>query len=89
MTTGAGGLTAKQLLVYRAIRKEYRATGIPPTLQYISSHFGWSSKNAAAVHIRPLVKKGALRAVQRGTRNQYLPVVPDGHCPCCGRRRVK
>jgi hypothetical protein len=77
--------TAVQREVLNFFIYTYRETGIPPTLRDVARHFGWMSPHAAAAHLKPLVKKGALlkRSDNKSSRC-YLPAVPERHCPCCG-----
>ncbi len=46
-----------------------RENGYSPSCEVIGKHFGWSSANAAAVHLQLLAKKNLVRKTTRG----YLP----------------
>lgn len=79
-------LTARQAEVLRKIRDFYRENGFPPKFINLMCMLEFASPNGVMCHIRPLVRKGALRRVSvNGGRGCYLPVVPEGCCPCCGR----
>ena len=78
-------LTARQAEILAIIGEFYRKHGFPPTYRIIGGLAGITTTNAVMCHIRPLVRKGAIRRVQFGSSVHYLPVVPDGCCPCCGR----
>lgn len=53
-------LSTRQREVYNFIR-EKQIAGISPTYREISSHFGFSSPNAAMQHVKALLAKGFLR----------------------------
>lgn len=53
-------LTKKQSRILNFIKNYFIDEQSMPTLQDISNNFGWSSANAAAVHISALKKKGFL-----------------------------
>jgi repressor LexA len=78
-------LTDRQRRVLEYIRASYRQNGFPPTFRMIADEHGFASLNAIYCHVNPLVRKGALRRVEVGRAVRYIPVVPDGCCPCCGR----
>lgn len=54
-------LTVRQDQVLLFFRQYFKENRRPPTLEEISTHFGWHSKNSAAVHIKVLVRKGKLK----------------------------
>lgn len=53
-------LTERQRDVLGFVRRTIQATGIAPTLQEISAHFGFSSTASAQKHVNHLVQKGLL-----------------------------
>jgi len=64
-------LTAKQQAVLDFIREHLAEKGFPPTRDEISTHFGWTSWNAAQVHVQAIKRKGYIkvaRGVSRGIR---------------------
>jgi hypothetical protein len=78
--------TARQLEILEWIRRHYREAGVPPSIREVAIGFGFRSTTALFYHFRSLERKGLLRqAVSRGARC-WLPVVPEGACPCCGRK---
>lgn len=62
------GLTEIQKNLCRFIRQYAADNGCAPTRVEIATHFGWKSANAAEVHIKALVKKGALYSKPRCSR---------------------
>jgi len=54
-------LTARQRDVLGFVAQRIAATGVAPTLQEISDHFGFSSTASAQKHVNLLRKKGFLR----------------------------
>ena len=54
-------LTRKQANVFEFIRDFIKEESMPPTRQEIASNFGWWP-NAAEVHVRALIRKGALES---------------------------
>jgi SOS-response transcriptional repressor LexA len=82
-------LTARQEEILAIITRLYREHGFPPTVRMLVNVTGVSGTNGVMSHLTPLVKKGALRraTVEIGGiyTVRYLPVVPEGCCPCCGR----
>jgi repressor LexA len=74
-------LTKKQEAVRRFIDSELKAGRVCPTHREIASHFGFSGPNAAAGHLKALVKKGVLVAEQgkaRALRIENFPGIPRG-----------
>jgi len=74
-------LTKKQEAVRKFIDSELKAVRACPTHREIASHFGFSSPNAAARHLKALVKKGFLIAEQgkaRALQVQTFPGVARG-----------
>ena len=61
-------LTKKQEAVRKFIDDELKAGRACPTHREIAAHFGFSSPNAAARHLKALVKKGVLLAEQGKVR---------------------
>lgn len=82
---GTAALTEKQARILDFIRRHYREAGLPPSLREVCDEFGFMSTNAAWCHIKPLLRRGYVRRICRGANHRYLPVVPEGCCPCCGR----
>jgi SOS-response transcriptional repressor LexA len=77
--------TVRPEQVYDYIRQEMLETGMSPSLQAIADRFGLSGQNAAGAVVRALVRKGKLRRVHVGNMVRFVPVVPEGCCPCCAR----
>jgi repressor LexA len=65
-------LTAKQEAIRKFIDAEQQAGRACPTHREISKHFGFSSTNAAAKHLKALLKKGVLIAEQGKARALHL-----------------
>ncbi len=84
---GADGLTPKQRSILQFYRDHYRETGIPPTVREVMAAMGFSSPNAVVCHVRPLVRRGFLVNRSGKSSHGFMPVVPAGHCPCCGQRK--
>jgi SOS-response transcriptional repressor LexA len=72
-------LTERQRTVYEFVRRRLLDTGAPPTARQIVAHIGATSPNALAVHLRALIRKGYLRAVdhRRGAGKCYVPAAPE------------
>lgn len=67
------GLTLKQGEVLSFIKQFIADNGCPPTRVEIADGFGWSSPNAAEIHLKGLCTKGAIiikPGVSRGIRVQ-------------------
>ena len=54
-------------------------------MREIGAQFGFRSPNAVRGHVFALARKGLLSRTTGGHR-VWIPVVPKGHCVCCGRR---
>jgi len=54
-------LTDRQAEVFAFVQARLRAVGMPPTLDEICAHFGFSSANAASEHLRLIQQKGHLK----------------------------
>ena len=54
-------LTDRQAEVLAFVQARLRAVGMPPTLDEICAHFGFSSTNAASEHLRLIQQKGYLK----------------------------
>lgn len=65
-------LTARQQEVLRYIARYIGKHGFPPSTNDLCAHFRFTS-NAAADHIRALVRKGALRKAPGVARGISLP----------------
>ena len=77
--------TERQAEVLEFIKAFYRAYGVPPTIREVMNHFGFRSPNGVMAHFHALEKKGLLRQTHDGGWHSWIPVVPEGCCPCCGR----
>ncbi|WP_064799477.1 hypothetical protein [Serratia plymuthica] len=65
------GLTLKQGEVLSFIKQFIADNGCPPTKVEIADGFGWSSPNAAEIHLKGLCTKGAIiiiPGISRGIR---------------------
>lgn len=56
-----GKLTDRQAEVFAFVQTQQRVGGLTPTLDEISTHFGFRSANAAREHLRLIQKKGYLQ----------------------------
>jgi len=54
-------LTDRQAEVFAFVQARLRTAGVPPTLDEICAHFGFSSTNAASEHLRLIQQKGYLK----------------------------
>ncbi len=54
-------LTDRQAEVLGFVQSRQRLSGVPPTLDEICAHFGFSSANSAREHLRLIQKKGYLQ----------------------------
>ena len=77
--------TPRQLEVLAFIRMHMLERGAPPTIRDIMRHFDWTSPNGTMGHIKALIRKGLLQQSAVYKRGGFVPVVPPGCCPCCGR----
>jgi hypothetical protein len=50
--------------------------------------FEIASPNGIMCHLKALIKKGYLVHGERGNSRNYVPAVPPGCCPTCGRLNV-
>ena len=57
-------LTQRQRQVLQFILARQRRTGSVPTIREIAAHFGFSSPNAAAQHLKLIEKKGFIRLLK-------------------------
>jgi repressor LexA len=65
-------LTPRQREVLDFIQEFAAERGAPPTLQEISTHFGFKSPNAAREHVRLIEQKGFLQRVEHQARGIRL-----------------
>jgi SOS-response transcriptional repressor LexA len=79
-------VTPRQREVLDFIRSHYREQGIPPSLREICAAMNIASPNGVMTHVRVLRKHGLLRHLDAKVSHSLIPTVPDGCCPCCGRR---
>jgi len=79
-------LTRRQADVLAVIRSFYRTNGVPPSIREVANVIGVGNTNAVMTHLRPLIRKGVIRHIGKMKSRSYLPIVPEGHCPCCGLR---
>lgn len=80
-------LTDKQAAVLAYIVDRYREDGVPPSYRDISEHFE-VGQTAVLGHIKGLRRKGYLQESPGHFARTMIPVVPKGHCPCCGQRHL-
>lgn len=66
-------LTARQREILDFILAFRRANGCSPSIPEIQDHFGISSPNGVAGHLRALEAKGAIRMANRGSRRIDVP----------------
>jgi len=82
-------LTPRQAEILEWIRRRIAESGAPPTRAEIASVFGFSSPNAAEMHLRALARKGAITLSQGTARGIRLvghtPRTPASHLPLVGR----
>ena len=78
-------LTNRQREILEFVRAYLGQNGCPPSIREVQAHFGFHSPNGVMGHYRSLKKKGLLRQTVTYGNRCYVPVVPEGSCPCCGR----
>jgi SOS-response transcriptional repressor LexA len=80
-------VTARQEEYLAFIRRFLREHGRPPTIRRIGAAMGGLRPFAVMQALNSLVRKGQLRPDRADGSGwcAYMPVVPRGHCPCCGR----
>jgi len=66
-------LTQRQRQVLQFILARQRRTGSVPTIREIAAHFGFSSPNAAAQHLKLIEKKGFIRLLKGRARGIVVP----------------
>jgi SOS-response transcriptional repressor LexA len=89
VTTQPGDrLTDQQARILQYIKSELRTTGIPPSVREMCKEFEIASPNGIMCHLKALIKKGYLVHGERGNSRNYVPAVPPGCCPTCGRLNV-
>lgn len=66
-------LTPRQQEVYEFCLAYFRAHGWPPTYREICGALGWGSVNAAAGHLRALVRKGYVETMPGIARGMRFP----------------
>jgi repressor LexA len=66
-------LTKRQGEVLRFIMDRQRRAGSIPTVREIAEHFGFSSPNAAAQHLRLIEKKGYIQLLKGRARGIIVP----------------
>jgi repressor LexA len=67
-------LTPRQRCIRDYMANCYLETGLPPTVAEIVERFGFKSQNAAMCHLKPLIRKGAVRVGKdKGGSHRYLP----------------
>jgi repressor LexA len=71
---GTAGLTERQREVFEFIMDRQRQDTSIPTVREIARHFGFSSPNAAAQHLRLIEKKGYIRLLKGRARGIVVPV---------------
>jgi repressor LexA len=79
-----GAPTARQQQVLDFLRRHVAERGFPPTIAEIAAHFGMRSPNAAAQHLRLLVRKGAIEVAPNLSRGIRV-VAAAGALPIVGR----
>src|ERR1051325_11526961 len=62
-------LTRRQQQILEFIKGTQERVGTAPSLREIAGHFGFSSMNAAADHVRALRRKGALQGPSHRARS--------------------
>jgi repressor LexA len=82
-------LTHRQNEILNLIRRKIEVTGFPPTRAEICEAFGFSSPNAAEVHLRTLERKGAIEMTPGASRGVRLVAqgarAPEFSLPVVGR----
>ena len=66
-------LTKRQAEVLEFIMNQQRRAGCIPTVREIAEHFGFSSPNAAAQHLKLIEKKGYIRLLKGRARGIVVP----------------
>jgi len=82
---GMNELSRQQRAVWRFIQQQQDAERLSPTIREIAAHFGFSSPNAALLHVEALRRKGflkstpgrarTLRAIDPAEKNRVRPQV--------------
>lgn len=70
-------LTQRQREVLEFVIDRQQRFGAIPTVREIADHFGFSSPNAAAQHLRLIEKKGYIRLLKGRARGIVVPAVSD------------
>lgn len=70
-------VTERQAEIYQFLRDFVSERGFPPTLREICGHFGWTSTNAAAEHLRALERKQLIRIYERQARGIQLLAIGE------------
>jgi repressor LexA len=81
-------LTPRQQQILDWIRRQIRATGMPPTRAEIAAGLGFRTASSAEDHLRALARKGAIELLpgaSRGLRLKDLPELPGMGLPIVGR----
>ena len=80
-------LTPRQAEILALIRDHMRREGFPPTPRELMALTGIKSPNGIVCHLASLKRKGLLRGGDGGARQSrpWVPIVPEGCCPCCER----
>lgn len=78
-------LTARQANVLEFIKDSLVGNGYPPTVREIGLHFGISSPNGVACHLKALERKGMIRVAKNISRG-IVVVAHRNLCPVCGHK---
>lgn len=85
----SGELTRRQNEILNLIRRRIEKTGLPPTRAEICEAFGFSSPNAAEMHLRALEAKGVVEMTPGASRGIRLvaqgALAPEFSLPVVGR----
>ena len=85
--TAAPELTERQAEVHRFMLDHQRKNGRPATVRAVGAALGIKSPNGVIQHFKAMLKKGYVKAADRGAQRCFTavdPTKPDA-CPCCGR----
>jgi len=74
-------LTRRQKEVLNFISEHIDKEGLPPTRVELSSHFGFSSPNAAESHLRALQRKGVIHMEPGRSRGISLTALAYAELP--------
>ncbi len=79
------GPTPRQADLLAIMQRFLVVHGCPPSYREMAIAMGGLNVNAVRGHLNKLMRKGLVRNLGHHMSRAWLPVVPLGCCPCCGR----